>query len=138
MVTDEEIDRFVSDNWENVQRFMRGQRDNIQSFSEFNKDMAYKTFKITESAAKLTKMKGKKLFAETLGTVTDPDIQKYLVSAGVEFITAMEAFVEASPIPDYVKSAVNDTKRNVRKAACRCNKDCPMKARSTVQEEAVE
>jgi len=138
MAAEDEVDRFVTENWERISKIMRDHRDSIQEFSDFNKDMVNKTFKIAKDAAKLSKSEGERLFKTTLDTITDSDIQMYVITAGMEFISYFEAIVESLSVPDYVKNAARDTKRNVRKAACRANGDCPMKSRPNVNTEAVE
>ena len=107
MVTEKDIDRFVSDNKELIERMMSIQKDN----------------------AELAKKKGEEFIATVFRAFRDPDVQRHFMASGFEILAGITAFVHASPTPDFIKDAVSDFDKNMRAAACRTNEDCLVKTR---------
>lgn len=116
MVTDKDIDRFVSDNKELIERMMSIQKDN----------------------AELAKRKGEELIATVFKAFLDPDVQRHFMASGFEILAGLTALVHASPAPDFIKDAVLDIDKNMRTAACRTNEDCLVKRKIKIAEPAEE
>ncbi|MBE6523202.1 MAG: hypothetical protein E7Z62_08810 [Thermoplasmata archaeon] len=116
MVTEKDIDRFVSDNKEIIERMMSIQKDN----------------------AELAKRKGEELIATVFKAFLDPDVQRHFMASGFEILAGLTALVQASPTPDFIKDAVSDFDKNLRVAACRTNEDCLVKRKIKIAEPAEE
>lgn len=116
MVTDKDIDRFVSDNKELIERMMSIQKDN----------------------AELAKRKGEELIAIVFKAFLDPDVQRHFMASGFEILAGLTSLVHASPTPDFIKDAVSDFDKNLRAAACRTNEDCLVKTKIKIAEPAEE
>ena len=84
MVTDKDIDRFVSDNKELIERMMSIQKDN----------------------AELAKRKGEDLIATVFKAFLDPDVQRHFMASGFEILAGLTSLVQASPTPGFIKDAV--------------------------------
>ena len=129
MATDEEIDRFVTDNKELIDRIMAIQREGVELAKILGKDTVKAGMESTSIAAKAVRKKGGKYFTATYEILTDSEIQKHFITSGLEFVAGFIALTEASPLPDCVKDAVTGFEKNMRAAACRANRNCPAKAK---------
>ena len=116
MVTDKDIDRFVSDNKEIIERMMSIQKDN----------------------AEMAKRNGEELIATVFKAFLDPDVQRHFMASGFEILAGLTSLVHASPTPDFIKDAVSDFDKNLRAAACRTNEDCLVKRKIKIAEPAEE
>ena len=113
MVTDEEMDRFVRENREIIERMMTDRGEDLRRMSV--------------KAAELTRIRTEKFFSETFEAISDAEVQKHFMNAGLEFLAGISALMQIAPIPDYVKEAASETESNAKQAACKNNKDCPAK-----------
>ena len=116
MVTDKDIDRFVSGNKEIIERMMSIQKDN----------------------AEMAKRNGEVFIATVFRAFLDPDVQRHFMASGFEILAGLTALVQASPTPDFIKHAVSDFDKNLRVAACRTNEDCLVKRKIKIAEPAEE
>ncbi|MBO7352193.1 MAG: hypothetical protein J6U12_04690 [Candidatus Methanomethylophilaceae archaeon] len=107
MVTDKDVDRFVADNWELIERIMVAQKGD----------------------AERARCKGQKLFDTAYTIVTDPELQKHLITAGIEFIAGLSTIIQSSLMSDRMKEAASGFEKSMKAAACRANEDCPAKAK---------
>ena len=124
MVTDEDLDRFVSDNRDFIERIMSSRREDI--------------FRMPAAAAELTKIRGERFFRETAEALANSDVQRHFMASGFEILAGLTALVQASPTPDFIKDAVSDFDKNLRAAACRTNEDCLVKRKIKIAEPAEE
>lgn len=128
MATDEEIDRFVAENREFIEKMMAVQKENFEKTSELNREMTDEAIKNTKEAAEIARKKSEEFFKATVDTIASPVVQKHFITASMEFLSGLSAMVEISPLPDYIKTAASDMEKNVKQAACKNNKDCPVKS----------
>ena len=135
MATDEEIDRFVADNRDLIERMMEIQMENARTASLFGRDLAVQMRESAVEAACMVRERSEEFFRETLDTISDPVVQRHFMDASMEFLAGLTALVEAAPMPDFVRTAASDLRSNVRSAACRANKDCPLKAKKAIAPE---
>jgi hypothetical protein len=108
MATDEEIERFVTDNREIIGRMMDSQRGNAR-------------------AAELSR-RSEEFFVSVYSMFADPEVQRHFMASGLEFIEGMKVLIGNAPVPGFVRTAATDFGRSARTMACRANKDCPAKA----------
>ena len=102
MVTDKDIDRFVTDNRELIERMMAAQREKARSKSE-------------------------KVLDSTYAIITDPELQMHFITAGLEIIAGLSAIVQLSIMPERMKEAAMGFENSMRAAACKANENCPAK-----------
>ena len=138
MATDEEIDRFVADNRDLIERMMEIQMENARTASLFGRDLAVQMSESAVEAACMVRERSEEFFRETLDTISDPVVQRHFMDASMEFLAGLTALVEAAPMPDFVRTAASDFKSNARSAACRANKDCPLRKKAITPEPAKE
>lgn len=123
MVTDEDLDRFVSDNRDFIERIMSSRREDL--------------FRMPAAAAELTRIRGERFFRETAEALANSDVQRHFMMAGLEFLAGLSVLIQNSPLPEYVKKAANETEFNARQTACMNNKDCPAKKKKKKTAKAV-
>ena len=129
MATDEEIERFVADNRELIERMMNIQKESFDRSADMAKEFTQEALDSTARAAELARKQSEEFFKATYETIANPSVQKHFMEASLEFLAGLTALVEASPIPESMKTAAADLERNARQTACKSNPDCPMKAK---------
>lgn len=127
MATDEEIDRFVTENKELIERMMIAQNETIRLMADVNKELAEEALKKTKESAEEARMKSELFFKATMETITSPVVQKHFMNASMEFLAGLTAMIEIAPIPDCVKTSAGEFEKNMKRAACKANTDCPAK-----------
>ncbi len=137
MATDEEIDKFVSDNKELIEKMMRIQKESFQTAVRINKEMTEEAIKSTKAAAENARKKSEEFFKTTYEAITSPIVQKHFMTASIEFLAGLSAMAELAPIPDYMKTGISDFEKNARQTACSMNEDCPAKTKKTRKTSAV-
>jgi len=134
MATDEEINRFVSENRELVERIMESQRESIDFAADMGRDAISTAFKSTFIMADYMRQRTELFIDTVLSTITDPEIQNHFMNAGMEVMTGLTSIVQKAPLPSDMREAAIDLNKNMRMAACRANKDCPVKAERKAKE----
>ena len=128
MATDEEIERFVADNRELIERMMNIQKESFDRSADMAKEFTQEALDSTARAAELARKQSEEFFKATVDTIASPVVQKHFITASMEFLSGLSAMVGISPLPDYIKTAASDMEKNVKQAACKNNKDCPVKS----------
>ncbi len=127
MATDEEIERFVTENRELVERLMASQKDKVEAAKEAGRDVARFGAISTYYAAEYARKKSEEFFVATYKTIANPDVQRHFMASSLEFLAGLTALAESAPMPSYVKDVAQDFEKNMKSAACKANKDCPAK-----------
>ncbi len=68
-------------------------------------------------------------FDKMFGFISDPEIQKHVIGAGMELIGAFTALLENGPFPETVKEAVRVSNVVRNEEFCTQNPDCKVRAR---------
>jgi len=132
MATDEDIQRFVSENREMVERMMKVQKDSLRMASGMGKE----AIESSRKAAEFARDRSEEFVRTTYGMISSPEVQRHFMTAGMEFLAGLTAMAGLAPVPGFMKDAASDFERNARAAACKANESCPMRVRAkTVTEE---
>ena len=75
-------------------------------------------------------------FDKMFGFISDPEIQKHVLGAGMELIGAFAALLENGPFPETVKEAVRVSNMVRNEEYCSQNPDCKVRARRTEEPKA--
>lgn len=67
---------------------------------------------------------------DRLSFLSDPDLQKHVIGAGMEMVAALGAFIKSAPFPDSVKNAVDTGNITRNEEFCSSNPDCRARAKS--------
>lgn len=122
-----EIDRFVSENKELIERIMKFQKEEADYLADAGRDAMSAAFKSTAVIADYMKQTSEGIIHSMIGMMADREVQGHFIAAGEEFISGLNALVDAAPVPTSMRCAVSDFEKGMREAACRANKDCPAK-----------
>lgn len=119
---DPDIEGFIRDNKEMVEKLLAREREiitealeqeraNLRRFAEVQGGLAKDTLQMgREYAGEYADLGRKRAEDAAQGVVsmfTDPDFQRHIVSAGMEFMMAFDALLRAAPLPEFAKDAVN-------------------------------
>lgn len=77
--------------------------------------------------------KAEEKVGEKLSFLSDPELQRHVIGAGMEIIAAMGAFIRCGPFPESVKNAVNTGNMMRNEEFCGNNPDC--RARTAAKKE---
>ena len=124
MATNEEIDRFVSENREMIERMMAIQEEGIRTTAELGRQLTEEAIKVSVMMADIMMKKTEEFVKATFEMLTSPEVQKHFMTAGMETLAGVSAMAELAPMPGFVKTGVLDTERAVRQAACIANPAC--------------
>ena len=121
-MTDDEFMEFINASKDRIEMLMGhggGLRTQI-------KENAKKAKAKAESANNAVEDSVKKVF----GALFSSEVQKHMVSAGIELMLGFNAIIKAMPVPDKAQPVidkVSEIRKNAKSAYCAKNPDCPKK-----------
>ena len=121
-MTDEEFIEFINANRERMNTLM-GDDGGMKTFIKEN---AKKAKTKIEQATDATEESVKKV----LSAIFSPEVQKHMVSAGVELMLGFGAILKGMPVPQKAQPVVDkmgEIRRNAASVYCSKNPDCPRK-----------
>jgi hypothetical protein len=146
MATDEEIDRFVTENRaliekvmaaqkETIDRMVEVQREGMQTQAEIGREAAKDAYSNVAETAEFVRQKSEDFFNATCEMITNPVVQKHFMTSSVEFLAGLTTLIEVAPIPDFVKVAASEFDKNMKQTACKANDACPAKNQQKAEAE---
>ena len=132
-MTDDEFIEFINASKDRIEMLM-GHGDGLRT--QF-KDNAKKAKAKVESAGDAVEDSVKKVF----GAIFSPEVQKHMVSAGVELMLGLSAIVKAMPVPEKAQPVVDkvtEMKKNAKSVYCSKNPDCPKKKAAKTETKKIE
>ena len=128
MATEEEIQRFVSQNRELIESMMRLQREGAVEAASMARDATRDAAVLVHDSADQARERAEEFARATYGMFMDPEVQKHFMAMGMEFVMGLSAMMQKAPIPDFIKETADSTERNIKANACRANQDCARKS----------
>ncbi len=80
--------------------------------------------------AKRYKYRAEEEINDKLSFLSDPDLQKHVIGAGMEMIAAFGALIKSGPFPDAVKRAADTGNITRNEEFCNNNPDCKVRAKA--------
>ncbi len=126
-----DIETFIRENREMVERLLARERElisetleqeraDIRKFAAAQEELARDTFHRSREYADDYAERGMRFAEDAVGGAismfTDPDFQRHVLTAGMEFMMALEALARAAPVPGFAAEAMARA-RNLREEA---------------------
>ena len=142
---DPQVKKFFEENRAMIEELLEQERQRTKEaleadsvdpkeFVDYHADKARETVDKERELVKGLATKGKEKADETLdgviGALLNPEVQKHVVSAGIEMMLALDSIVRSFPMPDRVREAADkaqETRDAMTKAYCSKNPDCGAK-----------
>ncbi len=124
MATEEEIQRFVSQNKELIESIMRLQKEGAVEAASMTRQAAKEVVSFAEDSADSARVHAEEFAKSAYAMFMDPEVQRHFMTMGLEFFLGVSAMMQRAPIPDFVKETAGSTEKTFRSAACRTNEDC--------------
>lgn len=124
MATEEEIQKFVSENRELIESIMRLQREGVVEATSAARDATKEAVAFAHDSADAARARAEDFGRAAYSMFMDPEVQRHFMTMGMEFMLGLSAMMQRAPIPDFVKDTAGSTERTFKSAACRANEDC--------------
>lgn len=124
MATEEEIQKFVSENKELIESIMRLQREGVVEATSAARDATKEAVVFAHDSADAARARAEDFGRAAYSMFMDPEVQRHFMTMGMEFMLGLSAMMQKAPIPDFVKETAGNTEKNFKSAACRANEDC--------------
>ena len=121
-MTDDEFVEFINASKDRIEALMGKNDLRVQI-----KNGAKKAKAKVETASDAVEDSVKKVF----NAFFSPEVQKHVISAGVELMLGVSAIAKAMPVPEKVQPVVDkfsEFRKNAKSVYCSKNPDCPKKA----------
>lgn len=125
--SEEEFQKFISENRELIESLMALQKDGIVSVASAGRDAAHAVAGSIEHANDSAKAKGEEMFKATYSMFMDPEVQRHFMAMGMEFMMGLSAMMQRAPVPEFVRDAAESTEQTWKKSACSANDQCGAK-----------
>lgn len=124
MATEEEIQKFVSENRALIESMMRLQREGVVEATSAARDVTKEAVTFAHDSADAAKARAEEFGKAAYSMFMDPEVQRHFMTMGMEFMLGLSAMMQRAPIPDFVKDTAGSTEKTFRTTACRTNEDC--------------
>ena len=118
--TEKEIEEFVKENRKLIEKLMEIQKSGATDAAAAGRKAAHDAKDEMEKAKK----KADDFAKQTIGLLSDPEVQRHFMAMGMEFIAGMSVLMSKAPIPDSFKNMASTAGTSWQGEACARNGNC--------------